>query len=154
MRRNDREVTDFNEILGIIKKCDVCRLAINDQEYPYVIPLNFGVQVLDGKITLYFHGAAEGKKYDLLRKNNKVSFEMDCSHELVTNKLACGCTMKYESVIGQGTIGFVDGIDKIQALNIILEHYGVEKELNFNDATLLRTTVLKLAVSGLTAKKN
>ncbi|HRM90210.1 MAG TPA: hypothetical protein PLK68_07085 [Thomasclavelia ramosa] len=26
MRRKDREITDFNEIINIIKKCDVCRL--------------------------------------------------------------------------------------------------------------------------------
>jgi len=42
--------------------------------------MNFGMQVLEGKITLYFHGATEGKKYELIRKNNKASFEMDCDH--------------------------------------------------------------------------
>ena len=28
MRRNDREITDINEICGIILKCDVCRIAL------------------------------------------------------------------------------------------------------------------------------
>ena len=31
MRRKDREITDFNEIINIIKKCDVCRIALNDK---------------------------------------------------------------------------------------------------------------------------
>lgn len=43
MRRKDREITDFNEIMKIIDKCDTCRLALIDEEYPYIVPLNFGV---------------------------------------------------------------------------------------------------------------
>ncbi|MCI9135355.1 MAG: pyridoxamine 5'-phosphate oxidase family protein, partial [Lachnospiraceae bacterium] len=40
MRRKDREITDFQEILEIIRKCDVCRIALNDEEFPYMVPLN------------------------------------------------------------------------------------------------------------------
>ena len=39
MRRKDREITDFNEIINIIKKCDVCRIALNDKDFPYIVPL-------------------------------------------------------------------------------------------------------------------
>ena len=45
MRRKDREITDFDEIVSIIKRCDVCRLALNDEEFPYIVPLNFGLEV-------------------------------------------------------------------------------------------------------------
>mgnify|MGYP003426951158 CR=1 FL=1 len=31
MRRKDREITDFNEIMKIIDRCDVCRVAVNDE---------------------------------------------------------------------------------------------------------------------------
>lgn len=34
MRRKGREITDFEEIIEIIKKCDVCRIALNDEDYP------------------------------------------------------------------------------------------------------------------------
>ena len=43
MRRSDREITDLKEIVEIMRKCDVCRLALNDDGYPYIIPLNFGM---------------------------------------------------------------------------------------------------------------
>lgn len=36
MRRSDREVTKFSDIIAIIEKCDVCRLALNDEDYPYI----------------------------------------------------------------------------------------------------------------------
>lgn len=99
-RRSDSEIKDFNKIVEVMEKCDVCRLALLDEEYPYILPLNFGMQVSGGQITLYFHGATEGKKYELMAKNNKASFEMDCSLRLVAQKDMC--TMEYESVIGNG----------------------------------------------------
>ena len=66
MRRKDREVADFTEQLAIIKKCDVCRIALNDEDgFPYIVPMNFGMDVQDGQLYLYFHCATEGKKLDL-----------------------------------------------------------------------------------------
>jgi|GEM_PF-37119 len=153
MRRSDREVKDFEDAVGIIKKCDVCRLALWDEEYPYILPLNFGVQVSNGNITLYFHGAVDGKKLDLIRKNNKASFEMDCSHNLITDVTAGYCTMEYESVIGNGTISFVEGDDKIKALDILMDNYPAEPGFKYNPAAIPRTAVYKLEVSGFTAKR-
>ena len=63
MRRKDREITDFNEILAIMEKCDVCRIALNDDGFPYVVPLNFGMDVRDGQVYLYFHCAMEGTSW-------------------------------------------------------------------------------------------
>ena len=83
MRRKDREITDFNEIIEIIKKCDVCRIAMNDGDFPYMVPLNFGLDIQDGQAYLYFHAALEGKKLDLLKKDNRVTFEMDCGHNFI-----------------------------------------------------------------------
>ena len=57
MRRKDREITDYNAILEIMKKCDVCRIAFFNEKYPYIIPLNFGVLLRDNNFKLYFHGA-------------------------------------------------------------------------------------------------
>lgn len=71
MRRADREIKDFDEIIQIIKKCDVCRIAMNDGEFPYIVPLNFGVDVQGKQVYLYFHGALEGKKIDLMKKIQK-----------------------------------------------------------------------------------
>ena len=68
MRRSDREIKDFDEIIKVINKCDVCRLAINDGDYPYIVPMNFGLNIEDGKVVLYFHCASEGKKLELLKK--------------------------------------------------------------------------------------
>ncbi len=151
MRRSDREIKNFEDILQVMRKCDVCRLGLNDDGYPYILPLNFGMEVSDNKITLYFHGAMDGKKYGLIQKDNRASFEMDCSHRLVTDADRGSCTMEYESVIGRGHIEFIDEEEKYNALCILMEHYHQE-EFPFNKSVMQRTTVFKLTVENVTGK--
>lgn len=80
MRRKDREITAFDEIMKIIAKCDTCRVAMFDETFPYIIPLNFGTDLEDTQLYLYFHGAKIGKKIDLMKQNKNVSFEVaSCS---------------------------------------------------------------------------
>ena len=31
MRQENREIKEFNEIIEVMKNCDVCRLALNDE---------------------------------------------------------------------------------------------------------------------------
>ena len=83
MRRHDREITEKEEMIEILNKCSVCRLAFNDIDYPYIVPLNYGVEVTAEEVVLYFHSAKTGTKHDLIKRDNRVSFEVDCGHTLV-----------------------------------------------------------------------
>lgn len=123
MRRKDREITDFNELVKIMEKCDVCRLALNDGDYPYILPVNYGMQVENGKVTLYFHGAEKGRKYEVIEKDDRASFEMDCSHQLIFDEKKASCTMKYESVIGRGRIELLPEAEKMDALVRLTDRY-------------------------------
>ena len=93
MRRSDREITDFQELITVMRGCDVCRLALHDEPYPYILPLNFGLEVDGETVRLYFHGANTGTKYDLIARNPNVSFEMDRGHELILDDEHGNCTM-------------------------------------------------------------
>lgn len=153
MRRADREITEKKDLLQIIKDCDVCRLAISAEPVPYILPLNFGWEERDGNLLLYFHGATEGTKYDLLRKQPLVSFEMDCSHRLVLDEAKGHCTMEYRSVIGSGMVSLVtDEAEKLRALQVLMRHYR-DEAFPFNPAALPRTTVLQLTVQSMTGKQ-
>ena len=152
MRRSDREITDYNEMLEVIRKCDVCRLALNDGEYPYIVPLNFGMEIENDRVVFYFHGATEGKKYDLMRKNNKASFEMDCSHTLFTDDEKGNCSMAYESIIGRGTVEIVEAEEKQAGLTSIMKHYH-KQDFAYNKAVIPATNVFKLTVETMTGKR-
>lgn len=154
MRREDREIKDTNELIEIFEKAVVCRIAINSETAPYIVPLNFGYK-WEGNIEIYFHCALEGRKLELISKNNIVGFEVDIDHELIKNEKACNWGMRYKSIIGTGKITEVtDYAEKKDALNHIMKHYGFNREkINYDESILKKTRILKLEVKELKGKK-
>ncbi|MCL2688185.1 MAG: pyridoxamine 5'-phosphate oxidase family protein [Methanobrevibacter sp.] len=154
MRRKDREIRDINEIIKIMEKCEVCRLAFFDKYYPYIIPLNFGYIHKNGELSLYFHSALEGKKLNLIKENNKLAFEMDCSTELMSGDAPCDYTMTYESVCGNGTIEILDDDKKIKGLKYLMKKYSNKEysDGDFDDKILKTTVVLQLKVNRIVGK--
>ena len=104
MRRNEHELTDQERIDTLIGSCQVCRLGFVDGDRPYIVPLNFGYAREGGRRIFYFHGAREGRKMDLARRNGTAGFELDTAHELHEGDAACSYSFRYQSVIGSGTV--------------------------------------------------
>ena len=148
MRRNDREIKDRKDIDEIIKRCQVCRLALCEDGQPYVVPLNFGY---DGRF-LYFHAAPEGRKIDIIKRNNRVGFEFDILHDIVTAQQACDWGAKYESVIGSGTAEIVDDLKaKKEALEWIMRQYG-SGTWNFPEEILKKTLIFRVSILEISGK--
>ena len=150
MRRKEKEIANKNEIEAIIYKSQVCRLGLADEGSPYIVPLCFGYQ----NNTLYFHSAKEGRKIEILKRNNQVCFEFDIDTQIHAGKTACAWGMNYRSVIGYGTASFVDDpADKRKALDIIMGQYA-DGAFTYSDKTLKKTRVIKVEISGMTGKKS
>jgi nitroimidazol reductase NimA-like FMN-containing flavoprotein (pyridoxamine 5'-phosphate oxidase superfamily) len=148
MRRNEREITDRKEIDDIIRRCRVCHLAMCVDGQPYIIPLNFGY---DGRF-LYFHTAPEGRKINIIKGNNRVSFEFDILHDIVTAEQACKWGAKYESVMGSGTAEIVDDLEaKKEALQLIMRQYG-NGTWDFKEEILKKTLVLRVRILEISGK--
>jgi nitroimidazol reductase NimA-like FMN-containing flavoprotein (pyridoxamine 5'-phosphate oxidase superfamily) len=148
MRRNEREITDRKDIDNIIRRCRVCRLAMCDDGQPYVVPLNFGY---DGR-SLYFHTAPEGRKIDIIKRNNLVGFEFDILHDIVTAEQACKWGAKYESVMGLGTAEIVDDLEaKKEALEWIMRQYG-NGTWDFKEEILKKTLVFSVRILEINGK--
>lgn len=151
MRRADRQVTNPEEIVEIMSRCKVLRLAWNTDTVPYILPFNFGMEA-DG-MTLYIHGAAQGTKYRWQERDHRVSFEMDCTHGLVLDEADHSCSMEYESVIGWGIAEELTEEDqKRHALRMLMGHYHAEA-FPFDDRPLPRTRILRIRVMNRTAKR-
>ena len=120
MRRKDKEIKDKKEIESIISKSDVCGIALCENDSPYIVPVCFGYK----DNFLYIHSATDGKKIDLIKKNNRVCFEFDTHEGLIKSENPCDWDLKYHSVVGSGKAFFIDGLEeKTKALNIITGHY-------------------------------
>jgi nitroimidazol reductase NimA-like FMN-containing flavoprotein (pyridoxamine 5'-phosphate oxidase superfamily) len=168
MRRSDREVTDINEKLGIVARSKVCRLAMLDMSggvsgspaektpEPYLVPLNFGYEYKGDTLLLYFHSAPEGRKIGILKRGGPVCFEMDGGHRLIANPQGCSYSFEYESVIGKGTVEFIeDREEKIRGLNLLLRHQsGEDRDFPIGDGALERTAVFRLRAEIWSAKKH
>lgn len=158
MRRKDREVTEFAEIEEIIRECRVCRLGFFAGMYPYVVPMNFGYEQEDGRRTLYFHCAGEGRKLELMRQNPNVAFEMDCRHRLTRPENeadACGYSYCYASVMGTGKASLIfDAAEKEQALLAMMRHMAGKREFVITKNSLRAVTVFKVEVNSLSCKKH
>lgn len=152
MRRHDREITDSREILSIVNECKVIRLAMLDEQgLTYIIPLNFGYRFTDGVFTFYCHSAREGHKLELLRRDPRVSFEMDCRGELQSADHACGYGYYYASVIGSGTAELIEGAEKLDALSALMRHMA-GREDTFTEEQARGVAVLAIRVRSLSAK--
>ena len=150
MRRHEREITDPSIIQEIFKKSIICRVAFQGQEYPYVLPMNFGY--VEG--VLYFHCALEGKKLDLIRLNPKVAFEITQEYKLETGEKSCEWTTNYRSLLGTGTIEMLTDVDaKIKGLDVLMQHHG-KMENTYVPSLVNRLVVLKLTIAELTGKQH
>lgn len=150
MRRKDWEINDIAVIEGIIRKGQVCRLALSENGLPYIVPLCFGYK----NNNLFFHTAREGKKLDILRKNNNVCFEIDTDQELLKGKKACDCSMKYRSVIGFGKAELIEDIEsKRKALDIIMQNY-LEGSFEYPEESIQNTVIIRVEIESMTGKKS
>ena len=155
MRRKDKEIVDIDEKLKIIAKCKVCRLGLSENNYPYIVPLNYGFSFDDGKLTLYFHCAVEGKKIDIIKKNNNGCFEIDCDSKLIEGEKPCNYGYEFKSIIGFGKIIFLDTNDeKINGLNYLMKQQtGKNIKYDFNEKELSNVIVFKMLVDEFTGKQ-
>jgi nitroimidazol reductase NimA-like FMN-containing flavoprotein (pyridoxamine 5'-phosphate oxidase superfamily) len=153
MRKKDRETKDAKELDKILQKADVCRIAFAVDGIPYIVTMNFGYIWKDNLI-LYFHCAKEGKKLELMRKNNTVCFEMDTDHEIVEAANACDWGMKYRSIVGIGLLESVaEENEKKKGLDCIMDHYRFNGKKEYDEKALNMTEVLRLNVTEFTGKK-
>ncbi len=150
MRRKDKEITDISDIERIIKKAMYCRIGLVDDDEPYVVPVCFGYE---GN-AVYFHGASEGRKVELIRKNNKICFEIDTDVELTKAEEPCGWAMRYRSVIGVGKACFLEGDEeKCHGLGVIVRHY-TEGDFTFPKETLDKIVVVRVDIGSITGRKS
>lgn len=155
MRRHDREITDRGEQLAILRQAEVCRIALNDEDgYPYIIPINFGVEEREGRVLLHFHSALEGHKLELMRRDSRAAFEVDVNHQIQYFPEKGYCTAAYESVTGRGRFRILTEEQEIKdSLACLMDHYHPGENAYYNPAAIPRTTVYVLEVESMTGKR-
>ena len=152
MTRRERQVTDPEKILEILQRSKVVHLGLCDGNQPYVVPMNYGYEMEEGRLTLYLHGAPQGRKYDVMARQLRVSFTMECDLQPFTGKVACMYGLSYSCLMGEGTASFVeDPAEKCRALSLIMKAQTGE-DFSFDEKLASVVRIVRIDVESYTAK--
>ena len=152
LTKRERQVTDPAQITRILDEGKVLHLAMAVDNEPYVVPMNYGYTMEEGKLVIYLHSAMKGKKLDMIRKNPKVFFSVDCDRMPFEGKLPCQYGLVYSSVMGSGTAQIVDDVEeKMQAMTVLMKTQ-TGKDFTFNDRLVSIVAVIRIDVAEYTAK--
>ena len=152
MTKRERQVTDLVEIRRILDTGKVLHLGLAVNDEPYVVPMNYGYTMEDGKLVLYLHCAHQGKKLDMIRANSRVFFEIDCDHKPFEGEKPCQYGLVYSSVMGRGKASIVEDVEeKKQAMTILMKTQ-TGKDFTFEDRLVSIVTVVRIDVAEYTAK--
>lgn len=153
MTRREREITDIDEIRGILDRAKIVHVGMVDGNRPYVVPMNYGYTLNDGKLTFYLHGAMRGRKLDVIRANPNVFVELDTDIVSFEGEVACKYGLCYSSVMGEGVAEIVEDTElKKEALSIFMKTQ-TGKDFEFNDKMVSVVSIIKINISEFTAKK-
>jgi len=152
MTKRERQITDEAVIRDILDRAKVLNLGLSVNDEPYVVPMNYGYTLEDGKLVMYLHSAVKGKKLDMIRANNKVFFALDCDRDPFEGKVACQYGLAYSSVMGRGTARIVEDVEeKKQAMSILMKTQ-TGKDFTFEDRLVSIVAVIRIDVAEYTAK--
>lgn len=153
MRRSDRQLTLKEDIIKILDTCKVCRIAMVDGNKPYIVPMSYGYEYPGDILSLYFHCAKEGRKIDILKANQHVCFELDYGFELIEADTACNYSNSYVSLIGSGTVEFIEGYEKKgSALDKLMKTQTGKEGFTYSEKAVEQVIVFKITTKDFTAK--
>ena len=152
MTKRERQITDPEQILNILDKSKVLHLGLCVDNEPYVVPLNYGYTMEDGKLTVYLHSAVRGKKLDMIQVNPKVFFEINCDIVPFDGVLPCQYGMTYSSIMAKGIARIVEDVEEKKKAMSILMKTQTGKDFSFEDRLVSIVSVIRIDVSEYTAK--
>ncbi len=144
-------IENREEIYHIIRMCKICYVAVSDKGFPYVLPMNFG---LDGNCVL-LHSAQQGRMWETLKANPRVCINWTLGEELVWQDARVGCSyrVKSKSVLAEGSVEFVEDYDeKVRCMEKTMEQYS-KHLFKFSAPSINNVGVIKVLIERLSARR-
>ncbi|MBE6753711.1 MAG: pyridoxamine 5'-phosphate oxidase family protein [Ruminococcaceae bacterium] len=152
MTRRELEVTDAAQIIKILDDSKILHLGLVDDGMPYIVPMNYGYVMEDGKLTIYLHSSLKGYKMEVIAKNPVCCFEMETGLQPFEGDVACKYGISYYSLMGRGTVTIVEDVEEKKRAMSILMKTQTGRDFEFNDKLVGVVSVLRIDVSEYTAK--
>ena len=115
IRRKEKAIESKDEIISIIKNAQFITIAMSLNDEPYLVTLSHGYD--EENYCMYFHCAKEGKKIDILKKNNIVWGQALKDEGYVDGS----CDHLYTTVHFRGRVTFLESSEeKKHALQVMI----------------------------------
>ena len=150
--KRETQVIDENQIKYILDTAKVLNLGLAVDNMPYVVPMNYGYTMEEGKLVLYLHSAVKGNKLDMIRVNPNVYFSMDCDHKRFEGEKPCQYGLAYAAMMGRGTAVIVEDVEEKKRAMSILMKTQTQKDFTFEDRLVTIVAVIRIDVAEYTAK--
>jgi len=152
MKKKEREITDKNTIIEILKNGKFATISMCRANEPYIVTLSYGFDFK--RNSLYFHSAKEGLKVEFLRENSNVCGTIVDDLGYVMSD----CSHKYRSIVFWGKMATVQDLEeKKYGFNIILNHLEdnpgkVKKRFLKNEQAYDNICIIRLNIIEMTGK--
>jgi nitroimidazol reductase NimA-like FMN-containing flavoprotein (pyridoxamine 5'-phosphate oxidase superfamily) len=152
IKRKEKAITDYNHMKKILQQTKYITIAMCDNNEPYLITLSHGYD--PEKNIIYFHCASEGKKIDILNKNNIVWGQALTDKGYVKGK----CDHLWATVMFRGTVSFiVDADEKRHALEVMIKQLEQNPEQvmkkQITEKSLKRVNIGRIDIVYMSGKK-
>lgn len=152
LTKREYQITNEAEIRQILDTANVLHLGLAVEGEPYVVPMNYGFTLEEGKLTLYVHSAVKGKKLDMIQANPKVYFSIDTDRIPFEGKVPCQYGLSYRAVSGWGKAAIVEDVEeKKQAMTTLMKTQ-TGKDFSFEDRLVSIVAAIRIDVAEFTAK--
>lgn len=142
-------VTDDKTVVyDVLDKAEVLWLALNDQDGPYCVPVNFA---RDGDV-VYVHSGTNGRKAACL--DSGAPLALSCAVDMTlrtSDDNACELGYLFRSVMGRGVPRALSGDEKMRGLDAITLKYA-GREMPYKDKVLTITNVYAITLEAATAR--
>lgn len=102
MIREERRIQDTKLISAVLDMTNVCTVALHDEPYPYIVPMNYGYVWEEDRLTLYLHMAVQGHRINLIKENPNVACNIQVFLDRFGTKKYRGEGHDYRSVTVYG----------------------------------------------------
>ena len=144
-------IENRDKINTIIRECKTCFLAMSENGFPYVLPMNFA---LDGDFVI-LHSAQSGRMWETLKKNQNVCINWTLGEDIKWQNVTVGCSYRVQSksVLVEGKAEFVNDFnEKTRCLELLMAQYS-NREFKFSKPAVENVGIIKVAIEKISAKE-
>ncbi len=153
IRRKEKEIRDKREILKILDEAKYITIAMTDTDGPYLVTLTHAYH--EEKNAIYFHCANDGRKVDILRRDNRVWGQALLDKGYIQGS----CDHLYATAQFKGRVTFVtDPEEKRLALETMIHKNEPDPEpvikAQVDDESVSRVNIGRIDIDYLSGKKS